>query len=232
LEDLPLTASSLAFDPPSSVASAPTTATSSSPDIVQVQSTFLNIVLPMVQSHARVSFRHLKCPHKRADAVQEMIALSWQWHVRLAEQGRDAAEYPSALATFAARAVRSGRKLAGMDRINDALSPLAQRTRGFCVSSLPDGSSLKGNPLDVALHDNRRSPVPDQVAFRNDFPRWLDTLSNRDRRLAEDLMVGDSTQEVASRFGLSQSRVSQLRRDFQINWARYCGDVPPLNSLA
>lgn len=48
-----------------------------------------------------------------------------------------------------------------------------------------------------SLIDNRRTPVPKQAAFRIDFPRWLNGLTFRDRRIADRLAMGYSTSEVA-----------------------------------
>src|SRR4051794_34782378 len=64
-------------------------------------------VLPAVERHARFAFRHLTCAESREDAVQEAIGLSWMWFRRLARRGKDATAFPTALAGFAARAVRS-----------------------------------------------------------------------------------------------------------------------------
>jgi hypothetical protein len=65
----------------------------------------------------------------------EVVAICWRWFRALAHRGRDAAEFASALAGYAARAVRSGRRLVGQEAVNDALSPLAQRRRGCAASS-------------------------------------------------------------------------------------------------
>jgi hypothetical protein len=197
--------------------------TPSVPCLPSLQEGFLAI-LPRIETHGQVSFRYLKCPHKKADAVQEMVAVSWMWYARATESGKDVHAFASALASYAARHVRSGRRLCGQDRAKDALSPLAQSRHGFTTSLLPQGSSLKGNALDEALHDNTRSAVPDQVAFRLDFPAWLGTLSERDRRVCEDLMLGERTNEVAGRYGLTAGRVSQLRRQFLEGWRRFCND--------
>ena len=67
--------------------------------------------------------------------------------------------------------------------------------------------------------------MPDQVIFRNDFPAWLRTRTERDRRVAQDLMVGERTKNVARKFGMSPGRVSQLRRDFHEDWQRFEGDL-------
>jgi hypothetical protein len=195
--------------------------------LARLQATFLTSVLPKVLSHGRVYFRHLKSAERKEECIAEMVALTWAWHRRLAERGKDAARFPTALATFAARAVRSGRKLAGMDRAKDVLSPLAQQRKGFAVGKLPDCGSLNGTALDEALHDNTRTPPDEQCAFRIDFPAWRATHAERDRRLLDDLMLGERTLDVAGKYGLSPGRVSQLRRQFLRDWRRYVSEPPP-----
>jgi hypothetical protein len=194
--------------------------------LARLQGAFLDLVLPKVLSHGRVYFRHLRSPELKEEYIAEMIALTWKWHLRLAERGKDATRFPTALATFAARAVRCGRRLAGMERTKDVLSPLAQQRKGFAVGKLPDYSALGGSPLDEALHDNTRTPPDEQCAFRIDFPAWRATHSERDRRVLDDLMLGERTLEVAGKYGLSPGRVSQLRREFLLDWRCYLSEPP------
>jgi hypothetical protein len=195
--------------------------------LARLQAAFLDLVLPKVLSHGRVYFRHLRA-ERREEAVAEMVALAWKWHLRLAERGKDSTRFPTVLATFAARAVRSGRKLAGMDRAKDVLSPQARQRHGFAVAKLPDYSTLDGSPLHEALHDNTQSPVDEQVCFRIDFPAWRASRTERDRRVLDDLMLGERTLEVAGKYGLSPGRVSQLRREFLLDWHRYVSEPPPV----
>src|SRR5262245_15464594 len=180
-------------------------------------------LLPRVELHARVAFRHVRCPHRRNDAVAEVVALAWKWYVRLVRRGQDPASFVTALATFAARAVRSGRRLCGREPAREALSPVAQAHHGYVVASLPGASTLIGSVFDEALRDNRRTPVPEQVCFRSDFPAWLCSLGRRDRRLAEAMALGHRTGELAKRFNVSPARVSQLRREFHADWLWFCG---------
>jgi hypothetical protein len=182
-------------------------------------------VLPAVERHARIAFRHLKSAERQEDAIQETVGLSWKWFRRLAERGKDATAFPTALAGFAARAVKSGRKVCGQERAKDAMSPTAQRRFGFAVGKLPDFSTLNGNPLEDALQENTVSPVPDQVAFRLDFPAWLGGLSHRNRDIAEAMALGHGTKHLAHRFGLSEGRVSQLRGQFCDSWRRFHNEV-------
>jgi hypothetical protein len=182
---------------------------------------FLSL-LPRIELHGRVYFRGIESAELQEELIAEMVALCWQWFLRLLQQGKDPHQFPSALATYAARAVHSGRKLCGQEPAKEVLSPLAQARHGFVVASLPDGSSLAGDVFAEALRDNTLTPVVEQVCFRLDFPAWRATWSERDRRVIDDLMRGERTGDLARKYGLSPARVSQLRREFFADWCRFC----------
>ena len=110
-------------------------ATSTAPGIDALQQNFL-AMLPRIELHAEIMFRHLRCPHKQADAIQETIAVAWQWFLRATEQGKDVDEFVMALADYAVRHVRSGRKLCGQLKAKDVFSPRAQQKKGFTVEAL------------------------------------------------------------------------------------------------
>jgi hypothetical protein len=93
---------------------------------------------------------------------------------------------------------------------------------------LPEVSTLSDNPLAEALHDNTQTPPDEQCAFRIDFPAWRATHAERDRRLLDDLMVGERTLDVAGKYGLSPGRVSQLRRELHDDWEFFCAEPPPV----
>jgi hypothetical protein len=189
-----------------------------------LQSSFLAIVLPRVLSHGRVCFCYLKCRDRREDAIQEMIGLTWQWHLRLAEKGKDATRFPTALASYAARAVKSGCRVVGQERAQDVLSPLAQQRYHIAVERLPSYSTLSGNPLEEALHDNTKSPPDETVCFKLDFTAWLASLSQRDRAFVEDVMIGERTLDVADKYGVSPGRIAQKRREYCQSWRTFCGE--------
>jgi hypothetical protein len=196
-------------------------AVSSAPSPDALRAAFLAL-LPRIRRHGEVVFRHVQCQNHKEDAIGEMVALAWKWLLRLAERGKDVSAFPSALCTYLGRAVRSGRRLCGQEKARDVLSARAQQRRNFAVGTLADVSTMSGNPLDEALHDNTRTPVPEQVCFRCDFPCWLASLGPRHRALAEDMALGHATQDLARRYGVSASRVSQLRRAFHADWTRFC----------
>jgi hypothetical protein len=195
------------------------TTPSRSPD--ELHAAFLTI-LPRIELHGRCFFRHKK-GDKRDEAIAEMVALAWKSFVNCVRNGKDPTQWPMALAAYAARAVQNGRRLCGQLPINDVLSERAQQERNFIVVSLPEGSSLFGNVFDEALAENTQTPVLEQVSFRIDFPAWVLTRSHRDRRIIGELLQGERTMVVADRYGLTAGRISQLRRDFQEDWARFTG---------
>src|SRR6516164_4041649 len=196
----------------------------SSAALAHLQASFIALVLPRVLSHGRVCFRDIKCSHRREDAVQDMIGLAWRWHLRLAENGKDATCFPTALASYAARAVRSGSRVAGQERANDVLSPVAQRRHRFYVGRLPDFETLTEHPLCEALLDNTKSPPDETVCFKLDFLAWLASLAERDRGIVEDLMIGERTLDVANKHKISPARISQKRREYCRDWLVFCGD--------
>jgi hypothetical protein len=208
------------------------------PSLSRLHTAFLSI-LPRIELHARIYFRGLRCPQRKADAIAETVAISWRWFVRLVERGKDPLAFPVVLAGYAARAVKCGRRVCGQLKGKDALSPLAQQRHGFTVEPLPHStasrheerySNVHGqkqqDALEERLRDNMQTPVPEQVAFRIDFPDWLTTLSPRERRLVGEMANSERTLDLSQRFGLSPARISQLRRELHNDWRRFLGDDP------
>jgi hypothetical protein len=199
--------------------------TADTPAAAELHRRFLAI-LPAIERHGKVYFRHLKCWHRFHEVLAEMTALCWKWFVRLVEQGKNAADFPSTLACYAARAVRSGRRLSGQERARDVMSSRAQQVKGFFVQTLPahETGGEDNDTLD-ALRDNTKSPPDEQAAFRIDFPDWLTRLGDRNRRIAWDMAMGERTTDLAGKYGTSQARISQLRTAFRDDWRHFTGEV-------
>lgn len=179
-------------------------------------------LLPAIRAHARIAFRALR-PEARDDAIQEAVANACVAYVRLVQLGKQDLAYPSALVRFAVKHYWAGRRVGSSMNSGDVLCRHAQRHRGFQVEQLDAGyAGRKG--WSEALADNTRSPVPDQVAFRIDFPAWLAGQNCRDRRLARFLALGNCPAEAADRFGISRARISQIRQELRESWAEFQGD--------
>jgi hypothetical protein len=204
-----------------------------SPTVVKLQTRFL-AVLPRIETHARIYFRHLRCPEQREEAIAECLALAWAWFVRLVRRGKNPEAFITVLADFAARAVASGRRLCEQQKANEVLSPVAQRRHGFTVQRLHLCACPPGSRWEEVIHDNTQTPVPKQVVYRVDFPAWLQTRPRRDRRIIDRLLLGEQTGVVAQAFDLSPGRIAQLRRQFHADWLRFSaapGEEPSTTSL-
>jgi hypothetical protein len=194
-------------------------------------------ILPRIETHARIRFRYLRCPGRRDDAIAEVIAVCWKWFLRLDEQDKDIDGFVTAFADYAVRHVRSGRRLCGQVKSRDVCSPTAQRQHAFGVESLDcstrrDFGALYADPrgqdyqdaYEDRLKDNTTTPVPEQVMFRIEFPRWLSRLGRRKREIAEDMTLELGTFQLADKHKVSPGRISQLRREFHTDWQLFCGE--------
>jgi hypothetical protein len=200
--------------------------------LAALQGKFLTL-LPKIERCARFRFRHITCTAQRTDRIAETVGLCWKWFVRLAERGRDAAEFVTTLVALAVRAVNSGRRVCKQESAVDVMSNVAQHRHGFKVESLPIStrrsqesinSLVRGqeelDAYEERLQDNTVTPPPDAAAFRIDFPRFLGDMPERDCALAMFLSLGHSAKAAARKFGLSPGRVTQLRQRWHEDWHR------------
>ena len=188
--------------------------------IQQCQESFEE-VLPRIVRHCQVQFRNVKCQTTREELTAEAMGLSWKWWRKLCEKGKDPTRFVSAIASFAVKAARSGRRVAGQDRPKDVLSPRAQQINGFAVCSLPAFATLNYNPFSEALADNTKTPVDDQVAFRFDFSAWLGSFDTHKREIIGLMLQGERTMDIAEKVGKSAARISQLRLELSLSWEAF-----------
>lgn len=158
--------------------------------------------LPVMRRYARFAFQHLDAD-KREEAVSNTLALAWKhWH-RLNERGRaDEPGILKAVVWYAIRQTKAGRTCFSANKPRD---PLALRSYG-------KANFEPWNPEDYV---GRETPVPDAVSFRVDVPEFMDSLNERQRSLFVDLAQGMTTNDAASKYGVSPGRISQCRRELK-----------------
>jgi hypothetical protein len=188
-------------------------------------------LLPALRHHAQIVFRNIPCSDTRDDKIAESVALAWKCFRALAERGKPIERFRTTFLFTVIRAVRNGRRLLGMEKSKDAMSGRAQRRHHFAVLGPPtDGGLPLGRPGSRAsgeeggwgaLGANAVTPVPVQAAFRIDWRRFFARLSSRDRRMARFLALGNTGSQTAAAFGLTQGRVSQLRRQWHDAWTAF-----------
>jgi len=181
-------------------------------------------MLPFIERRARFCFRDLDS-EAIEEAVQETIANSWLSYDRLVRQGRKELANKTSLARYAVAQVRAGRRISASLNIHDVSSHHCQRRRNIRVQQF----SQQNNAWDDVLVEDRHVTPADLAASRIDYPAFLDTLDCQKRRIAEKLATGETTSYVATFFGLSHGRISQLRRELKAAWERFHA---PKNSLA
>ena len=180
-------------------------------------------MLPQITAYAKFAFRHLR-PEARSEAVQEVVANALKAFARLVELNKVGIAFPTVLARYAVRQVRDGRKVGNSLDVHDPLSKYCQDRKGVVVERLDRFNDLDDCWEEAVVIDTRNSPVFDIVAFRCDFSDWLDSLKRRDRRIAEYLSLGNRTRDAATRFKVSEGRVSQLRRELAESWKQFVWD--------
>ena len=179
-------------------------------------------MLPQIRNIARYSFR--RCVADRRDElVAEAIANAYVAYKRLVQRGKADLAFPSALARYAVKQIRAGRRVGCRFNAHDVMSAHAQRAKGFRLERL-DQRDRNATTWREAVVNDPRTPVFHQVWFRIDFPEWLSRLSRRNRQIVKALAHGDSTTEVAQRFDVTKGTVSQLRRAFAESWFAFHAD--------
>jgi len=209
----------------------PITLDLSDPDtLARVQQDYLD-ALPRIHRHAEINFGRIRDPGRRDDAIQDVIGIGWKHWLAAIKKGKDPNEFVSAVADFAVKQVRSGRKVTGQERAKDAMSPVAQRRKGFAVKTLPNSLAkpyevICGDPngqekmdaVEERLTDNTITSPPDQAAFREQWRLFLEELGPKKRPIVEDMAGGEDTNTLAAKHKVTAGRVSQIRREAAQVW--------------
>lgn len=189
-------------------------------------------LMPRITMYLKSVFRFIRCESTRSDYIAEGIALSWKWFCRAKQQGKNPAEFVTSIARYAARAVRAGRTVCGQQKSKDVLSVTARLKFGVSVVRFApsvdcelSGALVRTQHEDMVYEeyvtDDMQTPVPEQAAFRVDWPDFLDTLSARDRGIAAFLALGHQATEAATKFNVTVPRISQVRKDWQRRWFEF-----------
>jgi hypothetical protein len=162
-------------------------------------------LLPDLTRMAKAAFRDLD-PEAREEAVQNTLALTWRSYHALIEQGR--ADEPGVLKSvlwYSIKQTRMGRTLPGTGEAEKPRDVYRNAKRG----------RVRFEHVELRHFVADDTPIPDAVSFRIDVPAFFGTLSDRQQRMAEDLMTGETTSAVAGKYGVTPGAVSQFRTRFK-----------------
>lgn len=175
--------------------------------------TAFTAVVPDLTRMASAAFRQLT-PEAREESVQNTLALAWHAYHALIQQGRGAEPgIIKSILWFSIKQTRAGRTVPGDggSKPKDAFS-YAKRGR------------VKFESVQMNHFVSKNTPVPEAASFRTDVPAFLATLSDRQQRIADALMAGETTSEVAERFGVTAGAISQFRAGFRKRFETYMAE--------
>ena len=187
-------------------------------------------MLPLIRRQAWIAFRGQDA-ELRHELTQEVVANAYCAFARLVHRGKQGVAYPTPLAQFAIRQVRSGRRVGSQLNKHDLLSSCARRIQGLTIERI-DQHDLRTGVIQEALVEDRQAGPAEIAAARIDLAAWLKSLSVRNRRVAKALALGNTTSAVARQFGISPARISQLRHWFRLHWQQFQGEMLPSGSAA
>ena len=147
------------------------------------------------------------------DALQELRAIAFDIYRSLVRRGRQTFYTP--IKDFAIKRFKSGRRFAGSNT-TDVLSDWTRMLERCDICSL-DQFYLNDGDLPF-LTDWRQMNVANTVQFKIDYQDWYHRQSPRDQEIITDLMMGETTNEVARKHGLSASSISLKRKNFANSW--------------
>ena len=180
-------------------------------------------MLPAIQTHAKVAFRHLD-REAREEAVQEVTANAAVAYARLFELGKVDLAYPGVLARYAVAQVKDGRKVGTKSNVRDVSSSYCQMRKAVTMERLDRFDKQADEWQEILVEDRHATPA-DVAASRLDFAAWMKSLSGRYRKIAKALARGETTGRVARMFKVSDGRISQLRRELRDSWREFQGET-------
>jgi RNA polymerase sigma factor (sigma-70 family) len=180
-------------------------------------------MLPRIRRQAAYYLRRLPT-EERAEAVQEVVANAFVSWVRLNDRGKAGVAYAGPLARYGVRQYVSGRRVGSRMNSHDVTSDYCRQKRMVSLQQLDRFDEPTDEWQEIVVEDRHSGPA-EVATTRIDFAAWLESLPERTRRVAETLATGEATSHVARMFGVSASRVSQIRRELYHAWRIFQGEV-------
>jgi hypothetical protein len=80
--------------------------------------------------------------------------------------------------------------------------------------------------IDLDLNDIADVGAPPSLSVPGwmDYQVWIRRLGAKRRKIAKALALGETTHAVARMAGVSDGRISQMRREFMLDWNKFQGE--------
>jgi hypothetical protein len=167
--------------------------------------------------------------HIREEAIQNSLAWAYDLFMHLVWQGKMDLAYATPIAKYAIQKHRNGR-IAGVSRsstdvLSEATLALGRSdVRQFERVSNPVSRRDVDDSEETKVLNFCHLPTERTMTFYLDFEAWYLSQSEHHQRIIFDLAKGESTNDVAHKYGCSAGRISQLRRKFEQSWSEYISE--------
>jgi len=181
-------------------------------------------LMPFLTKSARRAFAGYNSD-KRSEAVQNILCWAFLNLKNLASKGRLHDAYAGAVARFAIGRHHEGRSLGVVTSSGDVMSHYCQNLGRSQVKNYGLAENIADCFTSEATATDARYPVDRTVQFKMDFfEGWLQGQSERDREIIFDLAMGETTGDVARKYGVSDGLISQYRKRYRSSWNEYIAD--------
>jgi hypothetical protein len=192
-----------------------------------------DVLLVKMEPHFRYYAKRLMRRKGRGldfdDVMQDLRGLALELYTSAVRRGKEV--FFSPILNFAIKKYRAGRRFTGYNS-TDIHSEETQRLGRSKLHQLSVfDSEQRTKELDTReFMEDRRVNVADQVQFKVDFEDWHYNQSPRDQQIIDDLAMGETTNAVAKKCGVSASLISIKRKDFAKSWKMFL-DPPEAGML-
>ena len=147
------------------------------------------------------------------DAVQELTAIAFGFYDSLVRRGKETFYTP--IMKFSIQRYREGRLFIG----SSMTDLFANRTRMLKRSDVCSLTMFDVREGSLHFLIDKYLNVSRTVQFKIDFfEGWLPQQTERDQQIILDLMMGETTGDVAKKYGVSQGLISQYRKRYEKSW--------------
>ena len=150
---------------------------------------------------------------------QSVQVYSYESILSLAQKGRLCDAYATTLAQYGIRRYMVGRPGGLRQSSTDVTSPRCQYLGRSKVKHYGLCEHIADTFQSEATVVDGRYPVHKTVALRIDFfETWLANQSRRDQEIIKDMAYGETTNDLAMKYGVSAASISCYRRKYADSW--------------
>lgn len=162
-----------------------------------------------------------------AELIQDGVAIAADMLENDEKAGRQ--PLPASIAYYSIQRLKTGRRSYSSSTV-DVLSPHAQMTQGFTVSSLDASAADVGDDGDddATLGDLlacRRDDPASEAARSLDWKEFMAGCTDRQQLILTAIATGDSQKSVATALNVSAPRVCQLRDGLAYDIREHFGEM-------